>query len=455
MTYMTLFSRSLAATLALVILLIPRTAAAQEAQVVSFNDAVRIALQQNVSLKRTANSMEIDAIALQQARSSYLPNLNVSFSGSENYGRTFSQEQLAFINQSSNFLSARANSSITLFDGMSRVADNRQASYNLEASDFNYQRQQQAVVFNVMSQYLILLERRETIRIQEENLASQQQQLEQIQEFTNVGERPISDLYQQQAAVANAELAVLNAERAYQISEVNLIQVLQLDPFGQYEFVAPTVSDNDLVPEMYEIPTMLREAFGTRADLKASENAILAAEQGIAFARAGFMPSLSLSIGSGTNYTNQNTRFDFQEQFFDNNLSSSVGLSLNVPLFNRFGNRNAVERARVQYENARLNLQDLQQNIALDVRQAYLDYITAEKALDVTEKQEISAQQALTAAQERYNLGSATLVELSQAQAAYVQAESDRNQARYDFLFRKKLIDYYLGKLDPAETLFE
>ena len=147
-------------------------------------------------------------------------------------------------------------------------------------------------------------------------------------------------------------------------------------------------------------------------------------------------------------------RVSFSDQFTDQNISSSLGLNLSVPIFNRFQNRTAIQRAKVQYDNAKLALEDLQQNISLDVRQAYLDYITAEKTLEVTEKQEISAQQAFTAAQERYNVGAATLVELTQARATLVQAESDRIQGRYDFIFRKKLIDYYLGKLDPTEQLF-
>ncbi len=303
-----------------------------------------------------------------------------------------------------------------------------------------------------------MLERREQIRIQEENVESQRQQLVQIEEFTNVGSRPISDLYQQQANAANAELNLINAERFYQLAEVGLIQVLQLDPFGAYEFVSPTVTDDVLSPEVYDVEMMLREAFGKRADLKAADSDILAAEQSILVARSGLSPSLSLSFNTGSSYNDRfffgGERVSFSDQFTDQNISSSVGLNLSVPIFNRFSTRNSVQRARVQYDNAKLALEELQQNISLDVRQAYLDYITAEKTLEVTEKQELSAQQAFNAAQERYKLGAATLVELTQARATLVQAESDRIQSRYDFIFRKKLIDYYLGNLDPSEQLF-
>lgn len=441
---------------------------AQEVQRISFDDAVRIALEQNVTLLRAANNLEFNEVDVQSARASYLPNLNFSVSGGQNYGRNFSQEDGGFVTETTNSMNARAQTSVTLFDGLGRLADNKQAGFNYDAGDQTYQRQRQAVVFNVMSRYLDLLERREQIRIQEENLASQEQQLTQIEEFTNVGSRPISDLYQQQANTANAELNLINAERFYQIAEVSLIQVLQLDPFGAYEFVSPTITDEILTPELYEIEMMLREAFGKRADLKAADLDILAAEQGILLARSGLSPSLNLSFNTGSFYNSNffettgfspdgspiRERVSIGDQLTDQNRSSSLNLSLNIPIFNRFTTRSAIQRAQIQYDNAQLALDELQQSISIEVRQAYLDYLTAEKSLDVTEKQELAAQQAFTAAQERYNVGAATLVELTQARATLVQAESDRVQSRYDFIFRKKLIDYYLGDLNPTEPLF-
>ena len=143
----------------------------------------------------------------------------------------------------------------------------------------------------------------------------------------------------------------------------------------------------------------------------------------------------------------------FSDQI-DRNRGGNLSLSLSVPIFDRLSTKNSTQRAKIQYDNAKLDLENLQQNIALQVRQAYLDYLTAEKRLDVTEKQLISAEQALTADQERYNVGAATLVELSQSRASFVQAQSDQNQARFDFIFQKKLIDYYLGDLNPSEDLF-
>src|SRR5690625_6140537 len=120
-----------------------------------------------------------------------------------------------------------------------------------------------------MSAYLALVERQEQIYILEENQESQQQQLGQIREFTNVGTRPISDLYQQEANVAAAELDLLNIPSLYQLAEANLIHILHLDPFRNYEFVAPSVYDLPLEPEQYKPGSLLRSAFDLRCFLSA------------------------------------------------------------------------------------------------------------------------------------------------------------------------------------------
>jgi outer membrane protein len=427
---------------------------AQQVRRITFNEAVQIALEQNVSLKKAANRLEQSAIALSNERMAFYPDLSFSSNGSQNYGRNFIMHEGRIVNTTVETFNIGANANVNLFNGFADVASLKAAQLDLEASDLDLERARQTVVFNVMENYLTLISRREQIAVQEENLAAQRQQLERIQAFTEVGSRPISDLYQQQAEVANAELQLVNAQRAFQLAEVNLIQTLQLDPFAQYEFVAPSVDEIETSPRRYEMEQLLRQAFSQRADLKSVQSSIEAARQSIRAARSTYWPRINLRANYGTNYSTALEGFDLWEQF-NQARGGSVGLSLTLPIFDRFATRNAVQQARVQFDNARLDLEDVQQSIAVQVRQAYLDYLLAEKTLEVTDTQLRSAELALEAATERYNVQAATLVEVTQARAAYVRAVTDRVNARYDFLFRAKLIDYYLGSLDPSEPLFE
>src|SRR5690606_28602094 len=153
------------------------------------------------------------------------------------------------------------------------------ARHERDASEYSYDRARQDVVFDVVDRFLLYVNAREQVGIQQENLESQRQQLQQIEEFVNVGSRPISDLYQQQALTAQAELGVLNAEREAELNKTRVIQVLQLDPFGEYEFVAPEVEDGVVTPQAYELDALLEAAFDQRLDLDAQEEVIRAADQ--------------------------------------------------------------------------------------------------------------------------------------------------------------------------------
>ncbi|MCH8961504.1 MAG: TolC family protein [Bacteroidetes bacterium] len=169
--------------------------------------------------------------------------------------------------------------------------------------------------------------------------------------------------------------------------------------------------------------------------------------------KSNFWPSVNFSISTRSSY-NDLAPDSFSDQYFDRNRNSSVGLSLNFPIFDRFLTRNTVQQANIQLRNVQLDMEDMRQDVALQVRQAYLDYLTDEKRLDVTAKQFRASEQALEAEQERYNVGVSTLVELTQARATYEQSSSDKLEARYNFVFRKKLIEYYIGVLDPTGQLF-
>ena len=427
------------------------SALAQGTRTITFEDAVRIALNQNVSLQQVENTVELESRDVFQQRMNFLPNLSFFTSGSRGSG--FTQDQagrnIAFTNQS---VSGTISTQVNLFRGFADVASLERARYESDASEYSYDRARQDVVFDVVNSFLLYVNAREQVGIRTEDLESQRQQLAQIEEFVNVGSRPISDLYQQQALTAQAELQVLNAEREAELNKTRVIQVLHLDPFGEYEFVAPDIEDVVFTPESYDLEGLLRAAFEQRADIDAQEERIRAADQGIRIAKSTYWPTINLNGAYRSNYSP-----DFEETFFnqlDLNRGNSVGFSISYPIFDRFTRGTTIQEAEVQHENAVLDLQNVRQQVALQVRQAYLDYLTNEKRLDVTATQERAAQQAVEAAEERYNVGAGTLLELTQARAQYVEAVSNRVQARYDFLFQGKLVDYYVGRLDPSQPLF-
>lgn len=442
------------------------TARAQETRVLTFNDAVRIALDRNVELQKARNNVEAEATTVAKERADFLPDLNLQAGPSRSYGLNFDQTSGALTQQSSTSFSVGAGSGVNLFNGFADVASLRQARHTYDATESTYDRTRQTVLFDVIQSYLEVLLDQEQVEILEEDVEAQRRQLEQIDEFVRVGARPISDLYQQQATLASSELQLLEQRQALQLSEARVIQVLELDPFVAYQFEAPATEELSLEAESFDLEAMLRRALTERADLRAHEFQIEAAEEGVRVARSGYLPSIGLNARFGTDYSSNLRRpplegadpfaaepVSFGNQLTDNR-SGYLSFGVSVPIFNRFQVKNAVERARVTHRNAELDLQNLRQGVALEVRQAYLDYQTAVKRLDVTRIQLQAARQALEAEQERYNVGAATLVELTQARANFVSAASARAQAVYRFVFQDQVIEYHMGTLDPSQPLF-
>lgn len=436
-----------------------------DSTVISFDQAVNIALDQNTNLKRASAEARRAETNMWAERLDWMPSADVTSRLSRNFGRSFSQEEGRIVNESTDFFSIDGNASLTFQGlGVQNWSSMRSAEYQSTSADLSLERSRQDVVFRVMNNYISLLEQREILVVQKEELEARRQQLRQIEEFVDAGSRPISALYEQQAAVAEAESAVLTAERDVQLAESRLIQVLRLDPMTAYDFQAPELEE-DVEPETpYQLDALMQQAYNQRSDLRANAASVRAAEREVTSARSSYLPTVSLSAGYGSNWSSTATElvgpngqvietFSFFD-ILDRRRGGNVGISFRYNLFDGLRREQQVENAQVQKLNAQYDLEDTRLDIALEVREAYLNYQTAVKQLDVTEKQLRAARQAREAAQERYNLGAADIVELTNANRNFVQAASQRIRARYNYVFQKKLIAYYVGSLNPNESLF-
>ena len=417
------------------------------AQTITFNDAIRIALRQNTMLLQANNSAALSSATVKQQRLSFLPDVRLSTSTGQNYGRTFSQDEGRIVDQTTQSLNAGVSSSVTVFNGFANTASLRSAKLSEDAGERTVKRAEQTVTFTVASNFLALVQQQEQLRVQTENLTAQEAQERQIKAFVDAGSRPISDLYQQQAAVAAARSQVVNADRAFELAKVDLIQTLQLDPRGSYAFVPPVLDSMAKTNPVFNLDSLLTRAVGQRADLFAQQSLVSAASQNVKAAKGGRWPALSLSVGYNSAY-NSATDEAFSDQL-NTRRGGSLSLGVSIPVFDRGNTDLATQRAQIAEDNARLALKDRQQQIGLEVRRAYLDYRAATQQLDAAEAQLRAAALALESSQQRYNVGAATLLEVTQARATQLQAASARVTARYGLLFQRTLIGYYVGEFDP------
>ncbi|MFH5831186.1 TolC family protein [Halalkalibaculum sp. DA3122] len=428
-------------------------------EMISLEEAIELAIENNYQLKQARNDLDLAEYQEFSAKADFLPSVSASLSGNKRVGRQFNQTTGDFGDFTINGFSSNLNTSIPLFTGFQNINNLRSSQYSSESQEETVQRVKENVIFDTASRYLQVLLDKELLQIANENLASSRKQLEQVQAQVEVGSRPSVDLYNQEATVANNELEVTNRENALQISRLQLIRTLQIDPLGQYEFSIPDIGAEDLTPREYQLQALVDAALENRSDLQSARLNIKAIEHQLKATKGSLYPSLNFSASLSSNYNDQN--FDratgelvgFQDQFFDQNLNRSLGLSVNIPIFDNFNRRTNVQSQLISYRNQQLSLENTELQVVQEVNQAYTDYQAVIKQLEATEKSLRAAERSYETERERYNVGATTLIELSNANAQYVQAQSDRARAVFNFVFQQKLLDYYIGRLDQNISL--
>lgn len=275
--------------------------------------------------------------------------------------------------------------------------------------------------------------------------------MKRVRALVEEGECPINELYQQEANVAEAKLALVEARRSLELSRVDLVQTLHFDPLAAIDFAIPPADALVPVDTSATFAALVETAILARADLAAETERLAASGERVTQAKSNQWPTLSLS-GSFSSRYSEATDDDFFSQL-DDRQSAGVGLSLSFPLFDRMQTRNIEQRAEINLENAGIAMDQLSQDIALQVRRAVLDRDAARESLSAATTRTTAALESLNYTNERYLAGSSTLFEVTMARAVLVAAESGEVNARYRLLWQSHLVDYYVGTLEPETEL--
>lgn len=433
---------------------------------ITLNEAVSLALEQSIEIQQAANNLERSEAAVQGAFGQFLPNLNATMGANRTTGRQFNQATIAFDDFTQNSISGNLGTSVPLFTGWQNISNLRQARTDREAALTSFERQREDVIFSTASSFLQVILNLELLDIAKDNLETAKKQLEQVQAQVEVGMRPIVDQFNQEAEVANNELIVIQRRSQVNTSKVQLIRILQLDALQDYEFVVPDINTEGIIPQQFNLADLIEAALNNRKDIRAAELQIQSAEFALRSARSGYLPTLSFSASISSSYGDQYRlrTFDpdtgttitetvgFGDQFFDQRINRGLGFNLSIPIFDRFQTRTAVTNRQIDLKNTRLALIDRQSLVFQEVRQAYEDYLALAQELETTAVALRAAEKAFETQQERYNVGSSTLIELTQANNAFFQASSRRVQTIYQFVFQEKLLDYFLGRITEDVT---
>jgi len=412
---------------------------------ITLKRATELVIENNLQIKQSQFSEAISEENLQQSKLALYPTLNANTGLNFNFGRSIDPLTNQFVNQAITSTSGNLSSGTALFQGFQKINQISQNKLQLDADKSNTQKIKNDLVLAVVTNYLSVLNAQDLLIASKQQLSISNQQLDIEQKFFDVGNKTLADLSQAKSQVATAELNVTNAQNQVDLAFLNLAQLLELDPSSVFEVEKPQIADMSKVNSVYSAVDVFKLASASFPDIRLAELRKQASEKGIEIAKGNYFPSLNLQSGFGTRYSNGsfgNNSFTTQVK---DNFNQFIGFGLSIPIFNGLAARSSVRRAKISFQNSVLNEQLAKNNLNKVINQAVYDLRAAEKRYYSAQTAFQSSKEAFNVIEQRYAVGLVNSLDYNQAQTNLNKAQFDQIQAQYDFIFRSKVIDYYLG----------
>ena len=446
-------------------------------EVITVQQAIEKTLANNLQIKQSQLNESLSDENLRQSKNALLPTLNGNGGYNVNFGRSVDPSTNQFNSQKFSSFNGGISTGVDLFQGFQKINQIRQNKLLLDVDKTNTEKVKNDLILQVVTSYLQILYNKDFLTAAQQQLAVAEQQLRREQELLDVGNKTLADLSQAKSQVATAELNVTNATTDLTISYITLAQLMDIPSSTAYAVSAPVLESFNKPTTNYDPEEVYNSALKLFPDIKLAALRSEASKAGINIAKGNYYPTLSFGAGLSTNYSSGRDRvlqvvpngfreigrtqagesvlspdfttltdtYRFNDQLRDN-FGQYVGVSLRIPIFNGFSARSTVRRAKINYLQSQNEEQLAENNLNKVIYQAVADLKAAESRFTSTTNTFLAQKDAYNVIDQRYEVGLVNSLDYSTAQTNLNKAEIDMIQAKYDLLFRAKLIDYYLGK---------
>ncbi len=454
---------------------------ARSQQIWSLEQCIEYALKNNIQVKQQQLNLEIAKEDLLQSKINLLPDLNANATHVYNFGQTIDLYTNTFATervQSNNFA---ISSNLVLFSGLQQFNNIKRNKLLLNASNFDLQKMKDDIALQIATAYLGILFNMELLDIAQKQVDITKQQVDRTSKMVEAGTVARGNQLTIEAQLASEEMQVVDAQNQLDLSILLLTQLLDLPSPKGFMIEKPQINIAQEVLSTQTPESIYNSALVNRPEIKSAELNLKSSKINIAIAKGAISPTIAISGSYGTGYSeaskrlkevqptgtndtlayinvlgvdypvttpHYNTTYEktpFSTQI-NNNQNKSVGLYLSVPIFNRFQTKSRIAKAKIAYKNAEYMLDYQKNQLNKTIQQAYSDATASLKRYTAADKSVIAYQESFNYAEQRYNVGMLNPVDYNDAKNKLLKSQSDLLQAKYNYVFRKKILDFYLGK---------
>ena len=418
----------------------------------SLEACINYAYANNLQLKQKMEEQEARKVELHTSKHSWLPAVNANMGQSFQFGRSTSKSGV-IVDQNAANTTFNINLDMPIFDGFKIPNDIAARKLDLQAAIESLNKAKEDLAVNIASYYLQVLYNKELQRVAQLQVDLDKEQVNKTEAMVNAGKVPLSQLYDIKAQLARDEVTLTEATNNVQLALLDLAQSLELERSDRsFDVVTPQITDAvaENMSSILPPETIFDQAVTFKPQIKEQEYLLESQKRMLKVAQAGYYPKLNFgaSYSNGYYHTSMGGEFADTRSFGDQlkqNGQKIVGFSLSIPLFNRFQVRNSVRSARIGINNQQLLLENSKKTLYKEIQQAYYNATAAQEKYTASDKSVASSREAFSYAQARYEAGKSTVFEFNEAKTKYAQSLAEQAQAKFDFIFRAKILDFYRG----------
>ena len=416
----------------------------------TFSQCLDTAIVRNISVSQSQLTNELNKVTLEQSRASRIPSVSASMNEGFNFGRNINPTTNEFVNQAYSSTSMGLSSNLTLFNGLQVSNTIKRNRMNVNAGEMDISQIKNDVTLSMTTAFLQLLFAYEAMEVAVNQVEATLAQVNQTEKMMNAGKVPESNLLQVKAQLATDRLTLINASNTIDMARVNLMQLMEIPVTDSFEILRPDLrmpvaelfrtSEEVYLKSLSFMPEIAGAALRTES-----------AQMDIRISKGAHWPRLSMGANLSSNYASGRANssgtddaYPFFQQIWDN-LGQSVNLNLSIPIYSNRQIKSNIDRAMINLQSARLSEQSIRNQLRKSIEQTYTDLKSAMKKYEAAEEALKSAEISYKASERKFEVGLLDAISFLIEKNNLNAARSNLLQAKYDFIFKQKILDFYLG----------